>query len=181
MPLALDPCVQYAAAITREAHVRFGIQAPVPLLLGQARQESGCRANVTAWDKGRGLYQFMDATGAWTSKQFPELGTPNPYNSAWAIQAAVRYDGWLVDKVHAKAECDKWGAALTGYNGGLGYVFQSEKLSPEPGVWFGVTEKIPTKQLIENFTYSRSYPRKIFANQARYEHFGPILCGDIKP
>jgi soluble lytic murein transglycosylase-like protein len=179
---ASNSCSPFVATMTREAHYVFGIDAPVPVLMGQIRQESACRPNVTAWDNGRGLAQFMDATAAQVSRSFPDIGAPDPYSPAWAIRALVRYDGWLLRRVKADSPCDGWGAALAGYNGGLGYVLQSEAASGEPGRWFGVTERVPSRQSAANFAYARSYPRKIiFQHQAAFAESGRYLCKEITP
>lgn len=176
-----DACVQYRPTLTREAQAVYGLHAPIPMFAGQIRQESSCDANVTAFDYGRGLAQFMDATTKQVSQAFPELGPANPYNPKWAIRALVRYDGWISDRVKGDTPCDKWGASLKGYNAGPGYVQQAQRASPQPGVWFGVTEFIPTRQNPKNFEYSRTYPRKIlFQHQPHYASWGETVCLENK-
>ncbi|WP_322037997.1 lytic transglycosylase domain-containing protein [Burkholderia cenocepacia] len=175
---AADPALQYRSTLIREAQFVYGVGAPVPMFAGQIRQESNWRADVTAWDNGRGLAQFMDATAAMISRVFPELGAPDPYNPVWAIRALVRYDQWLFARVKGDTPCDRWAAALKGYNAGVGYVQRAQKRSSTPGRWFGATEHVNAGQSAKNFEYSRLYPRWIlFKHQPLYLAWGQRVCG----
>jgi soluble lytic murein transglycosylase-like protein len=177
-----DPALRFRATLQREAQAVYGLNAPVAMFAGQIRQESGWRPDVTAWDNGRGLAQFMDATADQVARQFPELGAPNPYDPRWAIRALVRYDGWIFGRVKGDAECDHWGATLKGYNAGPGYVQQAQKKSEQPGKWFGVTEFVPTRQNPKNFEYSRLYPHWIiFKHQPLYASWGETICLEVNP
>lgn len=168
---------RWAPTVKREAQAVFGITAPVPMMLGQIHQESGGREDVTAWDFGRGLAQFMDATARDVSRRHPELGAPDPYNPKWAIRAMVRLNSDNYRLVQGKDACERWGAALKCYNAGCGYVIKAQTASPEPGTWFGVTEYVPTRQSAKNFEYSRLYPRWVlFRHQPRYVRFGQAVC-----
>lgn len=179
---AADPALQYRATLVREAQAVYGLEAPIPMFAGQIRQESNWSASVTAWDNGRGLAQFMDATSQQVVRQFPELGAPDPYNPAWAIRALVRYDGWILNQVKGSDLCQQWAAALKGYNAGPGFVLRAQRRSATPAVWFDHTENINAGQSAKNFTYSRSYPRWIlFKHQALYETWGTPTCKGFKP
>ncbi len=172
-----DLCSQYRRTLMREAQAVMGLGAPIPALAGQMRQESSCDADVTAWDNGRGLAQFMDATSEHVSRMYPELGAPDPYNPTWAIRALVRYDDWLYDHVKGTDDCERWGAAFKGYNAGLGYVQRAQRQSPTPGKWFNATENINAGQSEKNFIYSRRYSHLIlFKHQRLYEDWGVTLC-----
>lgn len=178
---APDPSLRHRAALIREAQAVYGLDAPVPMFAGQIQQESGWRADVTAWDHGRGLAQFMDATAKQVSQTFPELGVPAPYNATWAIRAMVRYDGWIYDRVRGATPCDRWAATLKGYNAGPGFVQRAQRKSDKPGVWFGATEFINAGQSQQNFEYSRLYPHKIlFKHQPRYASWGKTVCLEAK-
>jgi len=149
------------------------------MFAGQIRQESGWRPGVTAWDNGRGLAQFMDTTAAMIARTYPELGAPDPYDPRWAIRALVRYDGWLYARVKGADACQRWGAALKGYNAGLGYAQRAQRRSPRPQQWFGATEFINAGQSPKNFEYSRLYPRWIlWKHQPLYLGWGPRTCGE---
>ncbi len=165
--------MKYRSDLVREAHFVFGLSAPIDYLAGQIHQESGWKPGITAWDGGRGLVQFMDPTAAWVAQRYPELGQPQPYNPLWAIRAMTRLDAYNVAHVQAINACEAWGAALKGYNAGLGYVQRAQKRSPQPGQWFGVTEHINAGQSAKNFEYSRMYPRWIIWKHApRYTSWG---------
>lgn len=177
---ALAP--QYRPTLQREAQFMFGLAAPIAAFAAQIHQESSWRAGITAWDNGRGLAQFMDATAEVVARNYPELGAPDPYNPRWAIRALVRYDAWLLARVKGADDCHKWGAALKSYNGGLGYVQRAQQRSTDPGIWFGLTEWIKTGQSAQNFEYSRTYPHKVlFKHQHIYAEWGPMACNGKLP
>jgi soluble lytic murein transglycosylase-like protein len=179
---APDLCTQYRSTLIREAQAVYGLNAPIPALIAQLRKESSCRADVTAWDDGRGLAQFMDGTTAQVGRMFPELGPPDPYDPRWAIRALVRYDNWLYERVKGDTYCERWAAALKGYNAGLGYVQRAQRTSPTPGTWFNGTENINAGQSAKNFEDSRRYPRVIlFKHQPLYAHWGVVTCPGTEP
>lgn len=174
---APEAALKYRSVLTREAHSAIGLNAPIPMFAAQIEQESGWRPSVTAWDNGRGLAQFMDATANDIYRLYPELGKPMPYSPLWAIRALIKYDLHIYNRVRGDDECHKWGAALKGYNAGYGYVLQAQRKSSMPGVWFGFTENIKTSQSAKNFEYSRMYPRKIlFQRQKNYSNWGRMVC-----
>jgi soluble lytic murein transglycosylase-like protein len=170
-------CSPFRKLLTGTAHRYYGMDAPVAMFAAQMMQESGCRPGITAWDNGRGLAQFMDGTSAQVARTYPELGKPAPYNPGWAIPALLRYDGWLRDRVKGDDGCERWGAALKGYNAGLGYVQQAQKASAQPGRWFDVTEHVATRQSPKNFEYSRLYPRWVlFKHQPKFAGWSAMMC-----
>lgn len=171
---------QHRATLVREAQFVYGPGAPIPMFAAQIHQESTWRADVTAWDNGRGLAQFMDATAATIVRNYPELGAPSPYDPRWAIRAMVRYDGWLLARVQGSNPCNRWAAALKSYNAGLGYVQRAQRVSPQPGVWWDQTEWIKTGQSDKNFEYSRKYPRWILLQrQPLYVAWGSVMCEEM--
>lgn len=178
----LDRALPYRATLVREAQAVYGIGAPIPLFAGQIHQESTWRAGITAPDDGRGLAQFMDSTAAMIVRLYPELGAADPYNPRWAIRALVRYDAWLLARVQGATACERWAAALKGYNAGIGYVQRAQRVSPLPLQWFGTTEWINRGQSPKNFEYSRMYPRWIlFKHQPLYAEWGIITCKGVTP
>ena len=169
--------LKYRSLLTREAHAVMGLSAPIPLLAAQIEQESGWRVNVTAWDNGKGLAQFMDGTASDIARLYPELGPPMPYSPLWAIRALIKYDLHIYTRIKGKDPCHRWAATLKGYNAGYGYVLQAQKLSPDPNTWFEVTEFVKTRQSAKNFEYSRLYPRWILLKrQSSYASWGQSVC-----
>ena len=171
--------LRHRATLIRTAQAEWGLDAPSATFAAQIHQESTWRESITAPDDGRGLAQFMDGTATWLVKRYPALGQADPYNPAWAMRAMVRYDRHLFDQVQGVDVCQRMGAALKGYNAGVGYVLRAQTKSAEPGIWFGVTEHIQTGQSARNFEYSRLYPRWIiYKHQPRYvaAGFGKGVC-----
>lgn len=177
-PVFADARVErWAPIMKREAQFVYGLDAPVPMFLAQVHQESSGRDQVTAFDGGAGLAQFMPATSREIVRLYPELGVPDPYNARWAIRAQTRYMQWLYRRVQGFDSCEQWAAALKAYNAGLGYVQYAQRRSVAPDLWFGFTEYVPTRQSKHNFEYSRMYPRKIlFKHQPIYRRFGRTTC-----
>ena len=94
------------------------------------------------------------------------------------MRALVRLDDYNTKRVAGSSPCEKWGAALKGYNSGVGFVQRAQKRSSAPATWFGVTELINAGQSPKNFEFSRMYPRWIIiTRQAKYEAWGRgIVC-----
>ena len=120
LPASVDRCAQYAQ-IERTQHWRyFGLRFPYWYGLGQARQESNCRSNVTAFDAGMGLTQFMPATWRGMEKH---LGKLDPYNPEHSIKAQAWYMSQL--------QKENWDGALwltyCFYNSGSGTMRSEHK------------------------------------------------------
>lgn len=168
---------RWGPTMRREAQAIYGINAPIPMLLGQIQQESGGSETVTASDLGRGLAQMMDATARQIAKQYPELGAPDPYSAIWSIRAMIRLNQSNYKAVQGDDDCQRWGATLVSYNSGRGWVAKAQRHSEQPGIWFGITEKINSGQSAQNFKYSRSYPHKILQHhQPLYRAWGNFTC-----
>lgn len=174
---AADNCTRFSALVVRESQAVHGPNAPAPRYMAQIAQESGCRPDITAWDNGRGLAQFMDGTAKMIPALCPGIGPVAPYDPRWAVRAMICYDVWLGKRVQGMTECQSVAAALKGYNAGLGYVQQAQTKSSAPGQWFGLTEFILTRQSPINFEFSRTYPRKIlFQHQPKFRELGRLTC-----
>lgn len=116
---ATDRCAQYASDV-RAAHSRyFGPAFPWWYGLGQLKQESCCRAEVTAFDSGMGIAQFMPKTSRYIQSLMGE--SLNPYNP----KHAVRMQAFYMARIHAK---ENWNGALfldyQIYNGGRGSLYR---------------------------------------------------------
>lgn len=167
----------YRSNFVREATFVFGSTAPVALLAGQIQQESSWDCSVTAKDGGRGCAQFMDATAGWLVKTYPELGAAKPYDPLWAFQAQARLNKFNLARVRGQDDCHKWAVNLLAYNAGLGIAQGIQRLSPQPEVYWGVTELVHYGQSEANFKSSRDYPKRItYTHQPHYASWGRTVC-----
>lgn len=166
----------YRPQITREAQFRFGIPAPVPVIAGQIQQESAWNPKATSRVGAKGLMQFMPSTAQWSATA-AGFGTVDPYNPAWSIRAGVWYDRWLYERIkRAYTDCDRWHFALSAYNGGLGYVYKRQKLSPDPSLW-DATGYINPGITPANQRENQDYPaRIIFKHQPKFIDWGEPVC-----
>jgi len=109
---ALDRCQEYIPEIRTQSFHYFGLNFPYCYNVGQAKQESACRANITSFDYGEGLYQFTGSTKNWVREQMGE--DLNFYNPSHAIKAGA----WYMSQLHKQ----NWDGALwltyQAYNGG---------------------------------------------------------------
>ena len=118
---------QYRRNLTRNAHMVWGLDAPVATFGAQIHQESGWRPDARS-PYAHGLAQFTPASADWIGNLDPALANPDTGNPVWALRALVRYDRWLWDRVPAARNgCERMALALRGYNGGLGYVQREAK------------------------------------------------------
>ena len=130
---------RYQLTLKREARQVWGLGAPVATFAAQVHQESRWRDNAVSPVGAVGLAQFMPGTANWIGGLYPSLGGRAPTNPTWALRALVTYDKWLSDRIQADDACQDMAFALTAYNGGLGWVYKRQKLSPQPGICLGGT------------------------------------------
>lgn len=170
------PCDQHRTFITREAQFRFGIPSPAPVIRAQIQQESACNPAAKSRVGASGLMQFMPATADWAATA-GNLGASDPLNPYWSIRAGIWYDRWLLDRIkQCHSECDCWMFALSGYNGGLGYVYKRQKLSSDPKSW-DVTGRINPGIHPANQHENESYgPRILLKHQPQFSHWGKTVC-----
>lgn len=118
----LDRCREFITDV-RNSHIRnFDGNFPWWYALGQIEQESACRANVTAFDAGMGLTQFMPAT--WNSIK-KQMGRPdlNPYKAADSIEAQAFYMASIQKKENWTNPKRLW-ISYQIYNGGRGLLYK---------------------------------------------------------
>jgi len=96
---SFDRCQDYVTDIRIQHWKYFGLNFPYWYGVGQARQESNCRASATAFDAGMGLTQFMPAT--WKMIE-GHIGNLNPYNP----ENSIRAQAWYMYQLH-KGNWDK--------------------------------------------------------------------------
>lgn len=177
--------LRHRAELTRNARSIWGLAAPVATFAAQVHQESGWRANVKSPVGARGMAQFMPATAEWISGLVPELAANEPFNPSWALRALVTYDKWLWDRIEAATACERMALALSGYNGGLGWVRRDAKVAAGRGLapdrWWGHVEAVNAGRSEANWRENRGYPRRILRELGpRYAAagFGEGVCHD---
>jgi soluble lytic murein transglycosylase-like protein len=158
--------LRHRADLTRCARAAWGLDAPVAVMAAQIHQESGWRADARSPVGAQGMAQFMPATATWIAGLMPELAGADPYNPAWAMRALASYDKWLWDRVESAVDpCHRFAFALSGYNGGLGWVRRDAKLAAsqglEPDRWWDHVETVNAGRSESNWRENRGYPRRI--------------------
>lgn len=127
--------------LRREAQRVWGLDAPVATFAAQIHQESRWRADAQSPVGAEGLSQFMPRTATWISTLHPtgpgSLAGAQTMNPTWAIRALVTYDQWLWQRVKADSDCERMAFVLSGYNGGLGWVYKRQQRSTTPGTCMG--------------------------------------------
>lgn len=110
--LSAERCYQYRLEVRREHARTLGLNYPWWYALGQLRQESQCRSDLTAFDGGMGLAQFMPATAAEVSRR---AGIPlDPYRPA----DAIRLQAIFIADLHRQNPVNRLWATYQAYNGG---------------------------------------------------------------
>jgi soluble lytic murein transglycosylase-like protein len=164
--LAAAPAVPDLASSYRREYARivrseWGIEAPIASLAAQIHQESGWNCRAVSRVGARGCAQFMPATARWIADVDRGLRDGDVYSPAWAFRAQAVYMRYLRDRVKGSAPCDRMAFAMSAYNGGLGYVYKRQRVSPQPGVCFGVTCDINPGIAPANQRENAGYPRRI--------------------
>lgn len=173
---------QHHRDLLRVAQQQFGLGAPVATLAAQVHQESGWNPGVRSPVGAEGMAQFMPGTSQWIAELYPDLLPAAPYNPGWALRALVRYDGWLLARVSGADACQAWAFALSGYNGGLGWVYRDVRLAAaagaDPARWFDHVEQHSARAewaRRENRGYVRAILRRWEPLYAR-AGWGPGVC-----
>lgn len=177
---------QWRRTLTREGQAAFGLNAPIADFGAQIHQESAWKPKAKSRVGAYGLSQFMPATATWISGAYPELGPdPQPANPMWALRALVTYDRHIWDRVRAVDGCHRMAKVLSGFNGGLSWVFRDEKLAAskglDPSKWFGNVETVNSGRSAANFRENRQYPVRILIRLAPVyvrNDWGPTSCDD---
>jgi soluble lytic murein transglycosylase-like protein len=163
--------------LKREAQRVWGLQAPVATFAAQVHAESLWRVDARSPAGALGLAQFMPSTADWIGGLYGDLREREPMNPTWALRGLVTYDKWLFDRVKADTPCEQMAFALASYNGGLGWVYKRQRLSPQPGVCMGATCAINPGITAANQRENQRYPEVILLKfQPLYASWGPGSC-----
>lgn len=186
---------QHRDTLIRAAHAVWGLDAPVAVLAAQVHTESLWKADAVSPAGAMGIAQIMPSTARWLPDIAPALrgASPAPYNPGWAIRAMCEYDLWLYERQSAMsvgngpsracialAPCDRMSFALSGYNGGLGWVkkdrIRARDKGLDPDRWSAVAP-VNAGRSRAAWKENRDYVRRIMARQALYAGWGPgVAC-----
>jgi soluble lytic murein transglycosylase-like protein len=89
---AVDRCDQYKIEIKNQSTRILGPQWPWYCNLAQLSQESNCRANITAFDGGQGMAQFMPATEKGMERKYHTSFNPYDPKDAMRMQSLFLYE-----------------------------------------------------------------------------------------
>ncbi|WP_064116751.1 transglycosylase SLT domain-containing protein [Pseudomonas fluorescens] len=175
---------RYRRDLIRIAQAEWGLDAPVATFAAQIHQESRWRFDAKSPVGAQGLGQVMPSTATWLAQLFPKaLGSIEPFNPTWSMQALVSYDRWLADRNRARSTCEQGAFILASYNGGLGWVIRDRKLAlakgADPLTWFNSVERHNAGRSAAAFKENRQYPRLILLRwEALYvaNGWGQGLC-----
>jgi len=114
VPKHLARCVQFKDDIRRANFLYWGVDFPYWYAIGQAQQESSCRADITAFDGGQGLFQFMPATAKEVEGKMREAVDPN------IAADAIRMNAYYMRQLHNQNWTGWLWLTYQAYNGGWG-------------------------------------------------------------
>lgn len=168
---------QHRHALTANARLVWGLDAPIATFAGQVHQESGWRADARS-PYAVGLAQFTPATAEWIGGVYADLGERQPYNPAWSLRALVRFDRFLWERNPAATPCDRMAFALSAYNGGEGWLRREQARTAAASAdrlrWFGHVERHCARAAWA-CDENRDYPRRILMTHQRvYGSWGAL-------
>jgi soluble lytic murein transglycosylase-like protein len=169
---------RYKLTLKREAQRVWGIEAPVATFAAQVHQESRWRPDARSPVGAHGLAQFMPATARWMGAVAPqELQAVDTSNPTWSLRALVTYDQWLSQRIQADSPCERIAFTLSAYNGGLGWAYKRQRMSPQPGKCLGATCTINPGIQPANQRENELYPRLILQRyEPLYAQWGTGSC-----
>jgi len=124
--MTLDRCNDFKEDVRIQHTKYFGFDFPWWFGIGQLKQESGCRANTTAWDLGQGIAQFMPATAKYINSLMGE--NLNPYKPEDGIKMQAYYMSIIY---RGQKWSGKLWTAYQSYNGGEGNLVNEYKRANE--------------------------------------------------
>lgn len=164
---------RYQPIIVREWQYRFGKPAPLAAAVAQMHQESGFNPDAKSRVGALGLQQFMPSTARWVGDQ---IGPGVATDPQWAIRAGAWYMRYLYDSVKYATDCDRYGAALSAYNGGLGWHNKRQARASEPLNFWSSVRTINPGILDSNQRENEQYSQRIvYTLQPRYRAMGGRL------
>lgn len=152
--------------LTRTVNFHFGPAGPVAVVAAQIAQESAFNPWAKSPVGALGLMQFMPKTATWAAGI---VGPGSPLDPAWSLRAGVWYDRYLYDRVIYPSDCQRWGAALASYNGGLGWHDKRKYRAANPQDFWGSVRTVNPGVSPASQRENEDYPRRIvFELQPRF-------------
>lgn len=113
---SLERCMHYRTDVRIQHTKYFGIGFPYWYGVAQLQKESACRPNVTAFDAGMGIAQFMPNTANYINTLMGE--SLDPYNP----QQAIKMQAFYMSRLHRgnRDPLKKLCWTYQAYNGGQG-------------------------------------------------------------
>ncbi len=138
-----DRCLDYSQEIRVQHEKYFGLNYPYWYGIGQAKQESNCRTNVIAFDKGMGLTQFMPRTWKEVESKLGKLDPYNPFNS-------IKAQAWYMSQLHKQ----NWDGVLwltyQAYNGGWGNLKKENMRANDITSWLLMKRECQRRKIVIN-------------------------------
>lgn len=167
---------RHRSVLIRAARAELGLSAPVATLAAQIHTESRWDESARSPVGAQGLAQFMPTTRDWMGEVRPDLGRADAWNPGWAIRALAAYDAWLLARITAATERDRWQMALASYNGGLGWLLRDKSLARsrglDPARWDGHVADVNAGRSKVAWAENRGYPRRIAGSEPLYAAWG---------
>ena len=170
---SLDRCLEFKTDIRIQYTKYFGSGYPFHYAMGKIQQESNCRPNVTAFDGGKGVSQFMPATELYIEGLMNE-GNLNMYNPEHAIKAQAFY----MKQLHKQNKQGNLWIDEMFYNSGAG---TTKKEATRAGSWDyeemkSVCKrkvlKLKSGKLLDLCSVGYDYPVRIFKYGNLYREHG---------
>jgi len=171
-----ENAIAYKRMLVREVRAEHGLNGPVALHAALIHQESRWNPLAKSPVGASGLAQFMPATADWMGEIDRRLVGSKTIDPRWSIRAMSVYTKWLNNRFNGYNECQKWAFSLSGYNGGIGWVWKDQKLTEAAGEdkkkWFDNVEKY-SERSTSAFNENRHYVNIILNNfQEKYYNNG---------
>lgn len=192
---ALDRCQDYVVEVRNAALKYLGGNFPYHYNIGCMITESNCRANITSFDGGIGLFQFTPSTGVLyeLKNEFPNANPRNPETSinaqAYYINRIIKYHLQRPNlkfkkkyDISPKKYSDKCGLRLSDayryYNGGYWFIYESKldnytcdkdsmrEHCVRGGTWVGSGKN---RRYLNFCDVNYDYPGKIYKYSQKYK------------
>lgn len=164
-----DRCQQYIQTVRVNHYKYFGLNFPYHYGVGQLRQESGCRADITSFDAGQGIAQFMPRTQKYCEKYIGQIDPMNPYQ-------AIRAQAWYMSQIHKQNKCCGLWVTYMFYNGGQGNVLKEYRRAGKREDWHmmkAVCSRgrayLRSGQVLDFCKVAYDYPIKVYRYGKEYQ------------